>query len=151
MQIFVQKYYEQRIYTFLPYLGQRKDFQDQPHQAYQFDDRNQILFSEKKRIELLKSKSFMAACLKTPYKNDSNYCLADAYADVYKLRKKWQTDDKIGRAIYFAQPDKDLRLQDSLLKTIVKRIEEKEIGVVKVDKKLGFFNVQNYKSLLMIF
>ena len=92
-------------------------------------------------LELLKSKSFMAACLKTPYKNDSNYCLADAYADVYKLRKKWQGNDKIGRAIYFAQPDKDLRLQDSLLKTIVKRIEEKEIGVVKVDKKLGFFNV----------
>jgi hypothetical protein len=92
-------------------------------------------------LELLKSKSFMAACLKTPYKNDSTYCLADAYADVYKLRKKWQGDDKIGRAIYFAKPDKDLRLQDSLLKTIVKRIEEKEIGVFKVDKKLGFFNV----------
>ncbi|MEI7588745.1 MAG: Wzz/FepE/Etk N-terminal domain-containing protein [Chitinophagia bacterium] len=92
-------------------------------------------------LELLKSHSFMTACLKTPYKNDSTYCLADAYADVYKLRKKWQDDNTIGRAIYFAQPDKDLRLQDSLLKTIVKRIEEKEIGVVKVDKKLGFFNV----------
>lgn len=92
-------------------------------------------------LELLKSKTFMAACLKTPYKNDSAYCLADAYADIYKLRKKWVGDEKIGRAIYFAQPDKDIRLQDSLLKTIIKRIEEKEIAVVKVDKKLGFFNV----------
>ena len=101
-------------------------------------------------LELLKSKSFMAASLKTPYKNDSNYCLADAYADIYQLRKKWQGDEKIGRAIYFAQPDKDLRLQDSLLKTIVKRIEEKEISVVKKDKKLGFFNVTiNVKDELL--
>jgi uncharacterized protein involved in exopolysaccharide biosynthesis len=92
-------------------------------------------------LELLKSREFMSACLKTPYLNDSNYTLADKYADVYKLRTKWLNNDKIGRPIFFATPDKDIRLQDSLLKTIVKRIEEKEIGVIKIDKKLGFFKL----------
>mgnify|MGYP003705037033 CR=1 FL=1 len=78
-------------------------------------------------LALLKSNNFMAICLKTPYETDSNYCLADKYADVYKLRNKWEGNSKIGRLVYFAKPDKDLRLQDSLLKVIIKRIEEKEI------------------------
>ena len=109
-------------------------------------------------LSLLKSKSMMAECLKTPYTlNDStyttstnalntsgeksNYCLADRYADVYGLREKWAGNEKIGRKIYFASPDKNLRLQDSLLKLIIKRIEEKEFSVTKPDKKLGFFNI----------
>jgi hypothetical protein len=97
-------------------------------------------------LSLLKSRSMMAECLKTPYTLDdsikkSNYCLADRYADVYGLRERWAGNDKIGRKIYFANPDKDLRLQDSLLKLIIKRVEEKELSVTKPDKKLGFFNI----------
>lgn len=100
-------------------------------------------------LSLLKSKSMMAECLKTPYPLDtnranqkiSNYALADRYADVYGLRAKWADNKKIGRAIYFGTPDKDIRLQDSLLKLIIKRIEEKELSIIKPDKKLSFFNI----------
>jgi len=121
-------------------------------------------------LSLLKSKSMMAECLKSPYpignntsstntnaaadsNNKSiiaNYTIADRYADVYGLREKWAGNDKIGRAIYFGQPDQNVRLQDSLLKLIIKRIEEKELSVVKPDKKLSFFNIAiNTKDELM--
>jgi hypothetical protein len=127
-------------------------------------------------LSLLKSKSMMAECLKTPYPLDanstsfnnvdstnssqtdvvkknaafSNYVIADRYADVYGLREKWAGNKKIGRAIYFGQPDQNIRLQDSLLKLIIKRIEEKELTVIKPDKKLSFFNIAiNTKDELM--
>jgi hypothetical protein len=123
-------------------------------------------------LSLLKSKSMMAECLKSAYpvtnntsltstnnivSKDSNqqaaitnYTIADRYADVYGLRAKWASNQKIGRAIYFGQPDQNVRLQDSLLKTIIKRIEEKELSVVKPDKKLSFFNIAiNSKDELM--
>jgi hypothetical protein len=106
-------------------------------------------------LSLLKSKSMMAECLKSPYPvsnnivfKDSNkqatvtnYTIADRYADVYGLREKWAGNEKIGRAIYFGQPDQNVRLQDSLLKLMIKRIEEKE---------LSFFNIAiNTKDELM--
>lgn len=104
-------------------------------------------------LSLLKSKSMMAECLKTPYPLDSNkknYVIADRYADVYGLREKWAANKKIGREIFFGQPDQNLRLQDSLLKVIIKRIEEKELTVIKPDKKLSFFNIAiNTKDELM--
>lgn len=123
-------------------------------------------------LSLLKSKSMMAECLKSPYpvtnktgvtttnnivSKDSNkqaavtnYTIADRYADVYGLREKWAGNEKIGRVIYFGQLDQNLRLQDSLLKLIIKRIEEKELSVVKPDKKLSFFNIAiNTKDELM--
>jgi hypothetical protein len=110
-------------------------------------------------LSLLKSKSMMSSCLKTPYamndtlaRSTNAYCLADRYADVYGLREKWAKNAKIGRSIYFANPDKDIRLQDSLLKLIIKRVEEKEFNVTKPDKKLGFFNVAiNTKDELLSF
>ena len=123
-------------------------------------------------LSLLKSKSMMAECLKSAYpvtnntsltstnnivSKDSNkqaaaanYTIADRYADVYGLREKWAGNEKIGRAIYFGRPDQNVRLQDSLLKLIIKRIEEKELSVVKPDKKLSFFNIAiNTKDELM--
>lgn len=117
-------------------------------------------------LSLLKSKSMMAECLKTPYpldanstgssksgslkNNATNYVIADRYADVYGLREKWAANKKIGRVIYFGQPDQNLRLQDSLLKLIIKRIEEKELSIIKPDKKLSFFNISiNTKDELM--
>ena len=102
---------------------------------------NNTVLSGDNVLELLKSKTFMTQCLKMPYLNDSNYCIADKYAEVYKYRSQWETDSKIGRAISFAKPDKDKRVQDSLLKIIVNRIEQKELSVVKPDKKLGFFKM----------
>ena len=69
-------------------------------------------------LQLLTSSTMMTQCLKTAYNNDANYSVADRYADVYGLRAKWTNDSKIGRPIFFAKPDKDVRLQDSLLKSL---------------------------------
>lgn len=102
---------------------------------------NNTVLSGDNVLELLKSKTFMTQCLKMPYLNDSTYTIADKYAEVYKYKSQWANDSKIGRAILFAQPDKDNRIQDSLLKILVQRIEEKELSVVKPDKKLGFFKI----------
>jgi hypothetical protein len=92
-------------------------------------------------LQLLTSSTMMTQCLKTAYNNDANYSVADRYADVYGLRAKWTNDSKIGRPIFFAKSDKDVRLQDSLLKSIVKKIELKELVVSKPEKKLSFFKV----------
>ena len=92
-------------------------------------------------LTLLTSRQLMSKCLKTPYLNDSNYSLADKYADVYGYREKWKKDSDVGRYVYFAKMDKNTRLQDSLLNIIIKRIEEKELSVTKPDKKLSFFKV----------
>ena len=92
-------------------------------------------------LELLKSKSMMQECLLTPFQNDSNYVLADRYADVYQLRKKWANDDKVGKEVFFTDKKINARLRDSLLNTIIKRIQQKEFSVAKPDKKLGFFKV----------
>lgn len=95
-------------------------------------------------LTLLTSRKMMADCLKTPFNNaasKSAYSLADRYADVYGYRKAWMADEKIGRIVFFGVPDVNIRLQDSLLKIIIKRIEEKEITISKPDKKLGFFKV----------
>ena len=92
-------------------------------------------------MQLLKSGSLLKTCLKTPYANDARYSLADKYAEVYKLRSKWASSSKVGRDVFFAVPDKNPRLQDSLLQVIVERIGEKELSIAKPDKKLNFFNI----------
>lgn len=92
-------------------------------------------------LELLKSKSMMQECLLTPFQKDSNYLLADRYAEVYNLRKEWAKDVKVGKEVFFKDAKIDKRLRDSLLTVIVKRIHKSSFSVSKPDKKLGFFNV----------
>lgn len=93
-------------------------------------------------LELLKSRSLLKKALLTPAQNPQR-SLADLYADVYGLNTKWKNDITIGKEIYFS-PGKDLqnRLQDSLLHSIMDRLLEKELSIVKSDKKLGFFELQ---------
>ena len=92
-------------------------------------------------LELLKSKSMMKECLLTPFQNDSNYLLADRYADIYNLKTKWAKDDEIAKMINFTDTKVNPRIKDSLLSTIIKMIHKKEFNVAKPDKKLGFFKV----------
>jgi hypothetical protein len=94
-------------------------------------------------LELLKSKSMMQECLLTPFQKDSSYLLADRYADVYQLREKWASSDKVGVQVHFADVKLAPRLKDSLLSVIIKRIYKKEFSVAKPDKKLGFFKVSS--------
>ncbi|NDA63257.1 MAG: hypothetical protein EBX50_14630 [Chitinophagia bacterium] len=93
-------------------------------------------------LELLKSRSLLKKALLTPAQNPQ-ISLADLYAEVYGLRVKWKNDASIGKDIYFT-PGKEIetRLQDSLLHSMMERLLEKELSIVKSDKKLGFFQLQ---------
>jgi hypothetical protein len=83
----------------------------------------------------------MKECLLTPFQNDSNYLLADRYADIYNLKSKWSNDNEIAKIINFTDTKVSPRIKDSLLSSIIKMIHKKEFNVSKPDKKLGFFKV----------
>jgi len=91
-------------------------------------------------LELLVSRKMIKKTLTSPF-DSSGYTLADRYADVYKLKPKWEKlKNRGGKPIAFPpQTETYSRFQDSLLHTMMKRIAEKEISVSKPDKKLSFF------------
>jgi hypothetical protein len=92
--------------------------------------------------ELLRSKKLIKATLLTPYDTTGRLSLADKYSEVYKLDKKWLKYSPDNKRIYFpVDGQKFSRLQDSLLQEITKRVVEDEFAIAKVDKKLGFFEV----------
>ncbi|WP_374951392.1 hypothetical protein [Mucilaginibacter sp.] len=90
--------------------------------------------------ELIKSQKLIKKTLLTPY--DSIQTLADKYAAVYKLNKKWLKYSPDGKITRFP-PDgnHNTRLQDSLLHEMTSLILAGEFGIGKTDKKLGFFEV----------
>ncbi|HVW97759.1 MAG TPA: hypothetical protein VHA56_17425 [Mucilaginibacter sp.] len=89
---------------------------------------------------LLKSHKLIKATLLTPY--DTTQTLADRYASVYKLNKKWLKYSPDGKIIRFPENDaNNTRLQDSLLHEMTTLILSGEFGISKTDKKLGFFEV----------
>jgi hypothetical protein len=90
--------------------------------------------------ELVKSHKLIKAALSTAY--DSTQTLADRYAAVNKLNKKWlkySPDGKITRFPLNAAHNN--RLQDSLLHEMTELILNGEFEIAKTDKKLGFFEV----------
>lgn len=90
--------------------------------------------------ELIKSQKIIKKTLLTPY--DSTQTLADKYAAVYKLNKKWLKYSPDGKITRFPMDDKhNTRLQDSLLHEMTALILSGEFGIAKTDKKLGFFEV----------
>jgi hypothetical protein len=90
--------------------------------------------------ELVKSHKLIKATLVTAY--DSTQTLADRYAAVYKLNKKWLKYSPDGKIIRFPlNGTHNTRLQDSLLHEMTTLILNSEFGIAKTDKKLGFFEV----------
>ncbi|MBD1392311.1 hypothetical protein [Mucilaginibacter glaciei] len=90
--------------------------------------------------ELIKSQKLIKKTLLTPY--DSTQTLADKYAAVYKLNKKWLKYSPDGKITRFPTDDRhNTRLQDSLLHEMTTLILSGEFGIAKTDKKLGFFEV----------
>lgn len=90
--------------------------------------------------ELIKSQKIIKKTLLTPY--DSTQTLADKYAAVYKLNKKWLKYSPDGKITRFPPNDShNTRLQDSLLHEMTTLILSGEFGIAKTDKKLGFFEV----------
>ncbi|MDB5116108.1 MAG: hypothetical protein JWQ79_1600 [Mucilaginibacter sp.] len=90
--------------------------------------------------ELVKSHMLIKKTLLTAY--DSTQTLADRYAAVNKLNKKWLKYSPDGRIIRFPLNGvNNSRLQDSLLHEMTILILADEFGITKTDKKLGFFEV----------
>jgi len=97
-------------------------------------------------LELAKSKILLQKALQTNYpnsKNESNYSLADEYAETQGLKLKWKNSSKVGYVVSFASNKTQFtRLEDSLFQIVLKRIVEKDLSVSKPDKKLGFYSIQ---------
>ena len=92
--------------------------------------------------ELLKSTKLIKATLLSPYDSLSDLSLADKYAEVNKLKKSWLKYSPDGKPVSFPSGGKKFtRLQDSLLQEITKKVLEGNFAIAKVDKKLGFFEV----------
>jgi uncharacterized protein involved in exopolysaccharide biosynthesis len=91
----------------------------------------------------LKSESLIRETLLTNYENKTNFSLADKYAEIYELRRKWAKSKKVGVQVFFPSKEnyKFSILQDSLLKIIIKNIIEKQIIVERPEKKATFINV----------
>jgi len=90
--------------------------------------------------QLIKSHKLIKATLLTAY--DSTHTLADRYAAVNKLDKKWLKYSPDGKITRFPLNGKNnTRLQDSLLHEMTTLILSGEFGIDKTDKKLGFFEV----------
>ncbi len=93
-------------------------------------------------LELLKSRSLIKKTLLTPYRDSSNFSLADQYATAYELKEKWLASSKVGRQVDFpVNKVQFTRLEDSLLQRLVKIIFEDELSISKPDKKLNFFEL----------
>ena len=94
-------------------------------------------------LQLLKSHSLIKKALLTAQDSIHKISLADTYAISYGLVDKWEADKKIGHRVSFPVGATNFsRQDDSLLYSIIKRIEEKELAVTKPDKKLGLFELQ---------
>lgn len=92
--------------------------------------------------ELLKSQHLIKETLLSPYDSTNTISLADQYAKVNKLNKKWLKYSKDGKIIAFPVKAAGYsRLQDSLLHEITSLILAGEFGIAKTDKKLSFFEV----------
>jgi hypothetical protein len=103
--------------------------------------------------ELIKSHKLIKETLLSAY--DSTQTLADVYASVNKLNKKWlkySPDSKIIRFPF--NETNNSRLQDSLLHEMTILILDGEFEIAKTDKKLGFFEVNTImkdEKLAMLF
>lgn len=87
-----------------------------------------------------KSPSLARKVLLSKYDSASNETVADFYADVYKLKKEWVENNKIGTINFHPLSSNKpyTRLQDSLLQEIISKINSSQFELVKVDKKASF-------------
>lgn len=92
-----------------------------------------------------KSTDLNSQTLLTPYDSAGKYSLADRYAEIYNLRSKWKNTSTIGQEVFFPIQRKVpfTRLQDSLLKSMVNTILEKNITISRPDKKASFIELSS--------
>jgi hypothetical protein len=90
-----------------------------------------------------RSSALCREVLLSKYDALSKKSIADFYADVYKKRKDWENDTKIGKIFFPPLSEKTTytRLQDSLLQSIVQEILLSQFVITKTDKKASFIEV----------
>lgn len=90
-----------------------------------------------------KSELLAKEVLLSPWDSKSGETFANIYARVYNLNDSWKKNLNIGE-VRFPIKKKGLeytRLQDSLLKTMIKAINENMFNINKVDKKSSFIQL----------
>ena len=94
-------------------------------------------------LGLLKSKTLIKKALLTTVDSLGTGSLADMYANAYGYNDKWLKSKEVGYQVKFnANQLKNVRLEDSLLHIIIKRITAKELSILKPDKKLSLFSLE---------
>lgn len=90
-----------------------------------------------------KSPSLAREILLTEFDNKTQSSLADKYAEVYKLKEKWEKNKKIGKVIFkpYLNGISYSRLQDSLLQVISAKVISDNFNVARPDKKASFIDV----------
>lgn len=92
----------------------------------------------------LKSGSLTKDVLLTNVDDSKSYTLADQFADIYDLKRKWKEDKKINQEISFSSINGKpfSRLQDSLLQQITGAIIKNYLTVERPEKKASFVTVE---------
>jgi hypothetical protein len=101
------------------------------------------IFDDENLPELYKSRTMIEKTLMTSYEfGDHKELLIDRYVSMKNLKEKWE-DNPLLASINFNKTNGKLsRLQDSVIRTIVKDIGKKNLIVEKPDKKLNIINVE---------
>lgn len=101
------------------------------------------VFSGDNILVFLKSENLCRETLLTYYDDKQSITLADRYAQVMGMKKKWIKKKKIGEINFSDFKDKQLpRLEDSLLQVIIKKnILKNDLFITKPDKKSTFIQV----------
>lgn len=101
------------------------------------------VFSGDNVLVFLKSENLCRETLLTYYDENQLITLADRYAQVMGMKKKWIKKKKIGEINFSKFKNKPLpRLEDSLLQVIIKKnILKNDLFITKPDKKSTFIQV----------
>lgn len=102
------------------------------------------VFSGDNILLFLKSESLIRETLFTPFSEDKIETLADRYAEVNGWKKDWANDEKIGLINFSKYSLISLpRKEDSLLQELTDEIFNKDLFVIKPDKKASFIEVKS--------
>lgn len=102
------------------------------------------IFAGDNILLFLKSESLCRQTLLTPYNNSPILTLADKYAEVCNWKRKWASDKEIGNISFPQESKRPLtRIEDSLMRKIIKKILDDDLSVMKPDKKATFIEVKS--------
>jgi hypothetical protein len=102
------------------------------------------LFQGDNIIELYRSRSMLKKTLLTRVpSNGKSVLLIDEYIRFNKLREKWEDNPRLKNIHFNVATGKPLsRLQDSVLRKVIQKINKDNLAIFKPDKRLGIISVE---------